>query len=69
MCKAFADHMERGRREGRQEGRREGRQEGQIMILYDLIKEGILTLSEAAGRLALTEKDFLAMAEGYRATK
>ena len=69
MCKAFADHMERGRREGRQEGRREGRQEGQIMILYDLIKEGILTLSEAAGRLALTEEDFLAMAEGYRATK
>jgi hypothetical protein len=42
----------------RDEGRTEGRQEGTIETLFGLVKDGILTLSEAAKRAGMTEALF-----------
>ena len=44
--------------EAREEGRQEGRQEGRLQTLSDLVKEGILTLAEAAKRAGLPVSDF-----------
>lgn len=41
MCKAWDDHMERGRQEGLQEGRQEGLQEGRQEGLLEGRQEGI----------------------------
>lgn len=50
VCKAWDDHMERGRREGRREGQRE--------LLVSLVKDGLLAIPEAAKRVELSEKEF-----------
>jgi predicted transposase/invertase (TIGR01784 family) len=47
-----------GRQEGRREGRREGRQEGTLETLFSLVRDGVLTLSEAAKRADMTETLF-----------
>ena len=57
MCKAWDDHIERGRKEGREEGRTEGRRE----VLISLVSDGLLALSEAAKRANLSEAEFQAM--------
>ena len=48
-----------GRREGRAEGRREvraeGRAEGFIETLISLVKDGVLSVKDAAGRAGITE--------------
>ena len=38
VCKAFDDHLERGRREGRREGRQEGKQEGKREGMQEALK-------------------------------
>ena len=45
--------------DGKAEGREEGRKEGRINTLRDLVKDGILSISEAAGRAGLTEELFV----------
>ena len=57
VCKAWDDHIERGRKEGREEGRTEGRRE----VLISLVSDGLLALSEAAKRANLSEAEFQAM--------
>ena len=57
MCKAWDDHIERGRTEGRAEGRAEGRRE----VLISLVNDGLLAFSEAAKRANLSETEFQAM--------
>ena len=44
--------------DGKNEGRKEGRKEGAMEILASLVKEGILTESDAAARLKMTEDEF-----------
>jgi hypothetical protein len=44
--------------EGRKEGRKEGIKEGKLQTLFDLVKDGILTVSEAAKRANMTETIF-----------
>lgn len=46
VCKAWDDHMERGRREGQRE------------LLAALVKDGLLAIPEAAKRAGLSEKEF-----------
>jgi predicted HTH domain antitoxin len=41
-----------------EQGKQEGRQEGTLEILFSLVKDGILTLSEAAKRANMTETVF-----------
>ncbi len=50
--------MKKALRTEHQEGREEGRQEGRLQTLSDLVKEGILTLAEAAKRAGLPVSDF-----------
>ena len=47
-----------GREEGREEGREVGREEGFLKALFSLVKDGILTMSDAARRANMTEAEF-----------
>ena len=46
-------------REGLEEGRAEGRAEGRLSILYDLVNDKVISITEAAHRAGMTEEDFL----------
>lgn len=50
--------MEKLLSEERDEGRLEGRQEGKTDTLVQLVCEGILTISDAASRLSMSEEQF-----------
>lgn len=70
MCEALkqrdaAAHAEgiekgiaKGRIEGRIEGRTEGRTEGRIETILELVRDGLLTISNAAIKLGITEEEF-----------
>ena len=47
-----------GRNEGRIEGRNEGRSEGRIILCAELVRDGLLSLAEAATRVGLTVDAF-----------
>lgn len=57
--RAFAEQRE----EGRAEGKAEGRAEGILELLSTLVKDGILTLVEAAKRADMTVTEFEAKAD------
>jgi predicted transposase/invertase (TIGR01784 family) len=63
MEKIAAEEREEGRAEGREEGRKEGKvegiAEGKIQTLFNLVKDGILTFTQAAERAGMTEGLFL----------
>ena len=50
--------MEKLLSEEHDEGRLEGRQEGKTDTLVQLVCEGILTISDAAARLSMSEEQF-----------
>lgn len=50
--------MEKLLSEERDEGRLEGGQEGKTDTLVQLVCEGILTISDAAARLSMSEEQF-----------
>ena len=58
----LAEGIERGRveglKEGRAEGLEEGRSEGVFETLCTLVKDGILTVKDAAERAGISEEDF-----------
>lgn len=54
----LSDARTEGRAEGRAEGLKEGRAEGHLETLIDLVKDGLLSVSEAAKRLSMTETKF-----------
>lgn len=54
---------EEGREEGRKEGREEGRKEGNILALYELYRDGYITLEKAAVRAGMSEQAFLEVAK------
>ena len=45
--------------EGRQEGIKQGKKEGMIETFVELVKDKIITVSDAAKRIGMTQKDFL----------
>lgn len=53
-ARTFAEQRE----EGRAEGREEGREEGVLATLIGLVKDGILTVVDAAKRANMTVADF-----------
>ncbi len=65
--------LREGRREGRREGLREGRREGigigRVGMLAELVRDGALTLGQAAEKAGMTEKDFQKAAESLEANK
>ena len=70
MCKAIQDIRNEGRAEGKAEGRAEGRAEGEargraegvvigkILGLYELVCDGLLTLTQAAAKAKIPEEQF-----------
>ena len=56
-----------GEERGEERGLREGRREGSLKTLAGLIRDGILTIRDAASRAGLTEDEFTAQmaALGY----
>lgn len=58
MCKGMKDWEEFAKEEGRKEGEEKGRMEGEFRMLYELIKDGAITLEYAASRKNLTINKF-----------
>ena len=52
--RALADQ----RRDGKEEGRKEGREEGRLETFVELVKDGLLSVKEAARRLNMTVPEF-----------
>ncbi len=63
MCEAAEELInwgrEEGRVEGREEGRIEGREEGILDTLITLVRDGLISVKDAAMRANLTEEGFL----------
>ena len=57
VCKAFDDHMERGRREGKKEGRAEGRIEGKKEAVKNLMRNLSVSLEQAMELLGISEEE------------
>ena len=53
------------RKEAHEEGRVEGRVEGKLETLIGLVKDGILSLSEAAARAQMSVEEFESKAAAY----
>ena len=62
MCEVLdrveARGMEKGIAKGREEGIKEGIKEGTINVLISLVKDGILSISDAAKRAGMSEESF-----------
>ena len=50
--------IKEGRKEGRKEGKKEGIKEGAINILITLVKDGIISIEEAAKRANISVSKF-----------
>ena len=63
MCKAVKDMLDESKTKGLAEGRAEGRAEGElfgfIKAYTGLIKDGLLSVKEAALRMHMTEEKFV----------
>ena len=53
-----AEGRKEGREEGRKEGREEGRAEGGMAMLVRLVKDGLLTVTQAADKVNMTVPEF-----------
>ena len=56
--KSKSKWIKEGRKEGKKEGRREGRKEGVINTLLMLVKDGIISVEDAAKRANLSVSTF-----------
>ena len=54
MCKAIDDMMQ----DSREEGKAEGRTEGILFALTGLVRDGVLSIKDAAFRANMTESAF-----------
>lgn len=58
MCKIIEEMRLESYNEGRQEGRREGRLEGKMLALWELVKDGTLTVALAAQKAGMSVDEF-----------
>lgn len=58
MCKAIDDMMQDSREKGRAEGRAKGKAEGILFALTGLVRDGVLSIKDAAFRANMTESAF-----------
>ena len=62
MCEVLdrveARGMEKGMEKGIAKGREEGIKEGTVQVLISLVKDGILSISDAAKRADMSEESF-----------
>lgn len=59
MCDIYDSILREGIEEGKERGRAEGRGEGRLMTLVEFVKEGLITLADAARRVGMTEDAFI----------
>ena len=58
MCKALEDMTREAEARGEARGKALGEARGKIIAFLDLISDGLLTVTQAAARVNLTEKQF-----------
>ena len=58
MCKSMEDMRDKAWFDGRAEGKAEGMAVGSLKTLMSLVQDGLLTLTQAAGRMGLSESQF-----------
>ena len=58
LKKGRREGLREGRKEGRREGRREGIGIGRVGMLAELVRDGVLTLGQAAEKAGMREKEF-----------
>ena len=68
MTKTFRDYdrendLEEGKKEGKKEGIKEGEKKGKFSAFYEMIKQGLITLDQAAKSIGLTKEQLL---EGFK---
>ena len=64
MTKTFRDYdRENDLEEGKKEGKKEGIKEGKLSAFYEMIKQGLITLDQAAKSIGLTKEQLL---EGFK---
>ena len=69
MVKTFVDYeRENNLEEGRKEGIKEGKKEGMLNTLYKLIKNGCLTIDDAAKNIGISIDELLAGFKKYNLT-
>ena len=56
-------YEEKLKKEAREEGRKEGRLEEKMLLLFDLVKDKLLSVKEAAKRLGVSEKEFMRLSK------
>jgi hypothetical protein len=66
MCEALRELMKDDIAQGRAEGRAQGRAEGAKELLFSLVKDGLISIKEAAARLNLTEAAFIDQMNAYQ---
>ena len=64
MTYTFIDReIDNGKKEGKKEGLKEGRKEGEFNTVYNFIKQGLVTIEQAAKSIGLTKEQLL---EGFK---
>ena len=58
MCEVLDRVEARGIAKGREEGIKEGIKEGTVNVLISLVKDGILSISDAAKRAGMSDTEF-----------
>ncbi len=58
--KGIKKGIKEGEKKGEKKGIKKGEKKGRIKTLYELAKDGILTLKQAAERMEMTESKFKA---------
>ena len=66
MCEALRKLMKNDLEIERAEGKLEGKIEGKLSLLYELVKDNILSVKQAAQRANLSEAEFLKRLEAAK---
>lgn len=67
MCEIMEKLRDEAKDEGKIEGKIEGRIEGKLETLFDLVKDGLLSITEAAKRANMTESIFTENMKQFKA--
>ncbi len=59
--KGLEEGMEKGLKKGLEKGREEGREEGMSKMLISLVHDRLISVSEGARRMNMTEDEFRAL--------
>ena len=49
---------ENGLKEGKEQGIKEGNEQGKLFVLFDLVRDGLISKSQAATKAGITEEQF-----------